>query len=227
MNTFIYTIVCVLIFAAGAVAGHFLNVFVHRSAAGHDATPERHPYRKAKISPRDLIATALCGAAGLLLFIYISPPQRALLFFAVFCVLLAMALIDADTHTISDGMSIVLGILAVISIWTGPEVDMQSRLIGLAVVSVPLFITAVLVRGAFGLGDVFLMIPAGFLLGTSGVLAAFFIGIIGGGVYGAYALIRRKKNRKDFFAFGPCLAAGIFTSLLFGQDIVYWYLAVF
>jgi leader peptidase (prepilin peptidase)/N-methyltransferase len=227
VNTFIYIMICMFIFGGGMVVGHFLNVFVHRSAAGYGATPERHPCRKAKISRRDIIATTLCGAVGLSLFIHISPPQRALLFFAVFCVLLAMALIDADTHTISDGMSIALGILAVVSIWVGPEVDMPSRLIGLAVVSVPLFITAILARGAFGLGDVFLMIPAGFLLGTSGVLTAFFIGIIGGGIYGAYALIRRKKNRKDFFAFGPCLAVGIFTSLLFGQDMVYWYLAVF
>jgi leader peptidase (prepilin peptidase)/N-methyltransferase len=227
MNTFIYIVIYLLIFVGGAVVGYFLNVFVHRSAAGSGATPERHSCRKAKISLRDLITATLCSTVGLLLFIYISPPQRALLFFAVFCVLLAMALIDADTHTISDGMSIVLGILAVISIWIGPEVDMQSRLIGLAAVSLPLFIITVLVRGAFGLGDVFLMIPTGFLLGTSGVLAAFFIGIIAGGIYGAYALIRHKKNRKDFFAFGPCLAVGIFTSLLFGQDIIYWYLAVF
>jgi leader peptidase (prepilin peptidase)/N-methyltransferase len=169
---------------------------------------------------------AVCGAAGALLYAFVPPPARALLFFAVFCVLLTMALIDADTQTISDGLNIALGVLAVISIWVGPEVDMQSRLIGLAAVSVPLFVISLIIEGAFGLGDVFLMISAGFLLGWQCALVAFFIGLIIGGVYGAVALARKKKGRKDHFAFGPCLAVGIFTALLAGDNIIDWYLSL-
>jgi leader peptidase (prepilin peptidase)/N-methyltransferase len=138
-----------------------------------------------------------------------------------------MALIDADTQTISDGMNIALGVLAVLSIWLGPEVDMQSRLIGLAAVSVPLFVITLFIDGAFGLGDVFLMIAAGFLLGWRCALVALFIGLVIGGVYGAIALVSRRKGRKDHFAFGPCLAAGIFVSLVSGPRIIDWYVGMF
>jgi leader peptidase (prepilin peptidase)/N-methyltransferase len=254
MLTVAYTIIYILIFAVGATIGSFLNVLVYRLPRGLDfvkgfsfcpacehrlGPPDLAPilswlflrgrcrYCGARISPRYLVVETACGAAGLLLYIFIPSTAQAVLFFAVFCVLLTMALIDADTQTISDGMNIALGVLAVISIWIGPVVDMPSRLIGLAAVSVPLFVITLLIDGAFGLGDVFLMISAGFLLGWRGALVALFIGLIIGGIYGVIALARGKKGRKDHFAFGPCLAAGIFASLLAGDQIIGWYLSFF
>jgi leader peptidase (prepilin peptidase)/N-methyltransferase len=250
MLTVIYAIIYILIFAIGATIGSFLNVLVYRLPRGLDFVKGfsfcpackhrlmpldlapilswlflkgRCRYCGVRISPRYLIVEATCGAAGLLLFIFVPSYTHALLFFAVFCVLLTIALIDADTQTISDGLNIALGMLAVVSIWAGPEVDIQSRLIGLAAVSVPLFVITLFIEGAFGLGDVFLMISAGFLLGWQCTLVAFFIGLIIGGAYGVFTLARRKKGRKDHFAFGPCLAVGIFTSLLAGNHIIDWY----
>jgi leader peptidase (prepilin peptidase)/N-methyltransferase len=254
MLTLVYTIIYILIFAIGAVIGSFVNVLIYRlpreldfvhgfsfcPACEHRLMPRdlvpllswlflrgKCRYCGAKIAPRYLVIEAVCGAAGLLLYRFTPTPAQAALFFAVFCVLLAIAVIDADTQTISDGMNIALGVLAVISIWVGPEVDMQSRLIGLAVVSVPLFVITLFIEGAFGLGDVFLMIAAGFLLGWQCALVALFIGLIIGGAYGAIALVRRRKGRKDHFAFGPCLAVGIFISLLAGNRIIDWYLSFF
>jgi leader peptidase (prepilin peptidase)/N-methyltransferase len=254
MITVIYAAIYVFIFAIGAVIGSFLNVLVYRipreldfvrgfsfcPACGHRLAPPdlvpmfswlflkgRCRYCGATISPRYLLVEAACGAAGLLLYMFIPAPAQVVLFFAVFCVLLTMALIDADTQTISDGMNIALGVLAVISIWAGPEVDMPSRLIGLAAASVPLFVITLIVEGAFGLGDVFLMISAGFLLGWQGALVALFIGLLIGGAYGVWALASGKKSRKDHFAFGPCLAVGIFVSLIAGDRIIEMYLSLF
>jgi leader peptidase (prepilin peptidase)/N-methyltransferase len=164
---------------------------------------------------------------GLLLWEFTPSHARALLFFAVFCVLLTISLIDADTHTISDGLNIALGVLAVISIWVVPDTDMQSRLIWLAAASAPLFVISLFIEGAFGLGDVFLLIAAGFMLGWQNVLGALFIGLIVGGVYGTIVLARGRKGRKDHFAFGPCLSIGVFTSLLAGNQIVDWYFSLF
>ena len=60
------------------------------------------------------------------------------------------------------------------------------------------------------------MAASGILLGWKGNLAAFFIGLIIGGVYGAFLLISGKKGRKEHFAFGPCLSIGIFVSAYAG-----------
>jgi leader peptidase (prepilin peptidase)/N-methyltransferase len=254
MLALVYTISYRVIFAIGATIGSFLNVLVYRLPRGLDFVKGfsycpicehrlmpfdlvpilswlflkgKCRYCGARISPRYFIVESTCGAVGLLLFIFVPSHAQALLFFAIFCVLLTISLIDADTQTISDGLNIALGVLAVISIWVGPEVDIQSRLIGLAAVSVPLFLISLFIEGAFGLGDVFLMISAGFLLGWQCALVAFFIGLIIGGIYGVFALARRKKGRKDHFAFGPCLAIGIFMSLLEGNSIIDWYFLFF
>jgi leader peptidase (prepilin peptidase)/N-methyltransferase len=77
------------------------------------------------------------------------------------------------------------------------------------------------------MGDVKLMFAAGFLLGWQDALIAFFIALILGGVYGVIVLAARKKGRKDHFAFGPCLAVGIFAALLAGDHILTWYLSMF
>ena len=42
-----------------------------------------------------------------------------------------------------------------------------------------------------------------------------FFGILGGGVYGMYLLAAKKADKKDHFAFGPFLCAGIVLAMLF------------
>lgn len=58
-----------------------------------------------------------------------------------------------------------------------------------------------------------MMFAAGFLLGWKGVVAAFFVGIIVGGAYAIHLLVKKKKGRKEQFAFGPFLAFGVLVSL--------------
>lgn len=68
----------------------------------------------------------------------------------------------------------------------------------------------------FGGDDVKMMFAAGLVLGWKGNVAAFFIGVITGGVYAIVMLATKKKGRKDHFAFGPFLAAGILIALTRG-----------
>lgn len=50
-----------------------------------------------------------------------------------------------------------------------------------------------------------------------------FFGILGGGVYGMYLLAAKKADKKDHFAFGPFLCAGIVLAMLFGEPVLGWY----
>jgi len=168
----------------------------------------------------------ICGLAAVFLFSYLEPVQ-AIFSFALFCILLCITMIDADTQEIPDSLNIAVAVLAVASIWLFPGPDLVERGIGIICVSLPLLLISLFIDGAFGGGDIKLMAAAGLLLGWQGNVVAFFIGIFIGGIYGIYLLAKRKKGRKEHFAFGPCLCVGIFAALLFSDKIIGWYLSFF
>ena len=79
--------------------------------------------------------------------------------------------------------------------------------------------------GGFGGGDIKLMAAAGLFLGWQNTLLAMFFGIVFGGIYGIYLLAAKKAGKKDHFAFGPFLCAGIVIAMLFGGPVLEWYCA--
>lgn len=155
-----------------------------------------------------ILALAITGYYGMSI--------AALTLFLVSAVLVMITLIDAYTQTIPPALNIILGMLGFFSILTMPGISVIERVIGFFCISVPMFLIVLLVPGGFGGGDIKMMAASGILLGWKGNLAAFFIGLIIGGIYGAFLLISGKKGRKEHFAFGPCLSIGIFVSAFAG-----------
>jgi prepilin signal peptidase PulO-like enzyme (type II secretory pathway) len=148
--------------------------------------------------------------------------------FLLFCVLFTLSLIDMDTQEIPDRFHLCILILAILTILFVPiGIGLKSRLIAFVIISVPMFILAMIIPGAFGGGDIKLMAAAGLLLGIQGVILATFIGIITGGVYAVYLLVSKKNQRGGHFAFGPFLALGIFAAYLWSDTIVTAYLSLY
>ena len=79
------------------------------------------------------------------------------------------------------------------------------------------------IPGGFGGGDIKLMAAAGLFLGWQRTLLAGFLALVGGGTYGIWLLAARKAGRRDHFAFGPFLCAGLAAALLFGEPMLRWY----
>ena len=80
-------------------------------------------------------------------------------------------------------------------------------------------------KEAFGGGDIKLMAAVGLFLGWQNTLLAMFLGILGGGLYGIWLLAAKRADKKDHFAFGQFLCAGIVIAMLFGEPILQWYCA--
>lgn len=81
---------------------------------------------------------------------------------------------------------------------------------------------------AMGLGDVKMMFGVGALLGWRLSFLAIFLASFAGAVIGV-ALIARQKN-KDFqtqIPFGIFLGIGSILSLLFGEQLILWYIRTF
>ena len=78
-----------------------------------------------------------------------------------------------------------------------------------------------------GMGDIKLAGLIGLVTGFPLVLVALFIGIVIGGLVAIVLLILRKKGRKDFIPYGVFLGIGPIVVLLWGNEILSWYLGFF
>jgi leader peptidase (prepilin peptidase) / N-methyltransferase len=74
-------------------------------------------------------------------------------------------------------------------------------------------------------GDVKLAALIGMMTGFPIVFVALFLGVIGGGLVAGILLLTKLRGRKDRMPFGPFLCLGGIAALLWGKDIIAWYLS--
>lgn len=237
-----------LAFIYGIVIGSFLNVVIDRLPRGesivtvrshcescgytlkwYDLIPlisfiiYRGRCRKcgAKLSPQYPIIEAANGLLYVSLVWTNGLSIRTLLYCLAASALLALSVIDERTQEIPIGFNIFIACLGVIQTvldwenWTG-------HLAGALVVSLPLLTLYILSKGrAIGGGDIKLEAAIGLLMGWQLTLLGFIIGCIFGSVI---HLIRMKvKGEGSVLAMGPYLSFGIYITMLFGENIINWY----
>ncbi len=248
------TVLYLLLFMAGAGIFSFLNVVVYRlpkkisyvTGRSHcpacDATLRWYDmvpvfnwfYLRGKcrdcgahISFRYPAVEALGGTLALLCVYRFGMGAEAVAAFAFLAVLTVVALIDADTMEIPNGLVIGIIIVAAVAWACGLEPAWRDRLIGLVCVSLPMLLITLAIPGAFGGGDVKLMAASGLFLGWKMTLVATFLAIVAGGLYGIWLLATRRKGKKEHFAFGPFLCAGMAAALFWGAPLLEWYLGLY
>lgn len=250
----VYIAITIYLAALGACFGSFINAASLRYAAGQDFVKGRSVcpgckvvlcwydlipmasfiilkgrcrYCKSKIPARYVLIELLAAIAFPLCFAVLGMIWFTIAALAVTCILLAISLIDLATSEIPDGLIIALIPIAIVSIWLMPEIGVLSRLIGMVAISLPMLILTLIISGAFGGGDIKLMAVCGFMLGLQNTLLAFFIALLLGGGRAVYLMAAKNRKYKKHMVFGPALSAGIFISILFGEDIIHWYLSFF
>lgn len=77
-----------------------------------------------------------------------------------------------------------------------------------------------------GLGDVKLAAPMALLVGWPNILVAMFMSFVVGAVIGVGLLATQKRKFGQPIPFGPFMVAGIVIALIFGTDIMSWYLSL-
>lgn len=214
--TFSKALAGLFIFLSGGVIFFYLGRLSRRLIFKETEKQEDVNVLKKMTLAENRMVSLAGGILALVITGYYGMSMAALTLFLVSAVLVMITVIDAYTQTIPPVLNIILGALGLLSILTMPGISVAERVIGFFCISVPMFLIVLLVPGGFGGGDIKMMAASGILLGWKGNLAAFFIGLIIGGVYGAFLLISGKKGRKEHFAFGPCLSIGIFVSAYAG-----------
>ena len=137
--------------------------------------------------------------------------------------LTACAVADINAGIVPDLIVILITVLAVVKFFVTEPFSINTAvpyLIGAVCVSVPMLIVALIIKGAFGGGDIKLMAAAGLYLGWKFTVAGVVVGLFAAGLYGIYLLIRKKAGPKSQLRLAPFLAYGLAAATLFGDLII-------
>lgn len=107
-----------------------------------------------------------------------------------------------------------------------PQTGILQAVIGGGIGLVLFLIIAIVSRGGMGWGDVKLAALIGMVTGYL-VFAALLLAIILGGLIAVALLLLKIKKRREAIPFGPYLSLGAVVILLFGGNLLNWYLGVF
>lgn len=179
-----------------------------------------------KISVRYPLVECAGGALGALAAGYFGLSFKAPLYLLVFIILLAVAVIDAEHMIIPDGLVAALAVLAVPLAFLSPETAWLYRLFGFFVLSLPMFLTNLFIKDAFGGGDIKLMAVCGFMLGLGPTLVAGFLGVLTAGSRAMGIMLSGKPYKNVHMPFGPYLCFGVLIACVLGERIVRWYLGL-
>ncbi len=247
-----YITLYTMIFLFGITIGSFLNVCIYRIPKKEDIVLERSHCMScgnvlkwyelipvfsflflrgkcrncgAKLSMQYPMIELLNGILYLLVAAVKGFTIESVLFCICTSVLIVIAVIDWRTYEIPFGCNVIIGILGMVRLVTDLS-HWYEYVIGFCVVSGLFLLIYLITKGrGIGGGDIKLMAAAGLLLGWQKILLSLMIGSIAGSVI--HLTLMKLKNKERVLAFGPYLALGIFIAMIYGNELINWYLALF
>lgn len=165
----------------------------------------------------------------IVLFLKEGMSVNFLAFALVTTALLGLSVIDLAIYEIPVEFNwFILGIGVVL---TGLDVILYrnnhvSHIIGFFLVSGIFYIIALATKGnGMGGGDIKLMATVGLVLGWQRILLVMVIGsVLGAVIHGIVMLVSKKEH---VLAFGPYLSAASFIAMIYGNEMISWYLHTF
>lgn len=195
-------------------------------------------YCKDKISVRYAGVELLTALVYLALYLRFSWSIEFIAFAFIMSILIAVFFIDIDHKIIPDEL-VIAGIiggaaLIVYNIFAPFDIFKDrmwwNPVIGAFAASIFLFLVALLgsvifkTDEAMGMGDIKLFVPIGIFLGWKICLVALMFSIVLGGLTSIILLVLRKTTRKATIPFGPFIVIGTFIAIMYGWNILNWYL---
>ena len=197
----------------GAVWGVVADRLGARWPAHEDGSVRGVDWRSAVVVAFGIVALAMVPTR------FDSVGERALfgLYFAALVLLMAT---DLDQRLMPDVVTLPLMALGLAALaWGGDSlVSRESPWLAIAgAVAVPgilLLVSLPFGEGAFGLGDVKLLVSVGLMAGLARIVLSAFAGALLGGVGIVVLLAARRVTLKSYIPFGPFLIAGTVWAML-------------
>jgi leader peptidase (prepilin peptidase)/N-methyltransferase len=238
-------------FIFGCIIGSFANVCIHRLPWQHSLVlPSSHcpncqqglrpwhnvpilsyvllkgrcAYCQTTISWRYPFVEFFCGLLYIVLYEHFGLSLPGMIFTLLATSLLIVSFIDLAYRIIPDVITLPGIIAGLLASTLATSVGLGSALLGVVIGGGLFLLIAIVSRGGMGGGDIKLTAMIGAFLGWQGVFVTIFLAALSGAVSGLFLMVLKKKGRKDALPFGPFLALGALLALLWGHEIVHWYL---
>ncbi|SMD06577.1 prepilin peptidase [Sporomusa malonica] len=139
--------------------------------------------------------------------------------------LIMISIIDYDHQLILDKTVVLFSAVGVIfNIFINGSVSVLDMFLGSLLGGAILLLIAIITKGGMGGGDIKFVAALGLWLGLKLTLLTIFLSFIIGGIGSLLLLAFKIKSRKDFIPFGPFISIAAFISMLYGTEIISWYL---
>jgi len=101
-----------------------------------------------------------------------------------------------------------------------PALRPLDAVIGAGVALAFLGVTGLIIRGGIAMGDLYLIVPIGLLLGWPAIFTAIFMGALLSAVVGIGLLATRRAGMRSYIPFGPFLVAGLVLALVWDPTLL-------
>lgn len=138
-------------------------------------------------------------------------------------VFLMLAVTDIERRLLPNRIVYPAVLLAIGVSWAWPDSSLLEvlggGLVAIGVAAALLLGSLAFGAGAFGMGDVKMIVLIGFVVGLPSVVVAIFIGTVTAAVFSLFLLLTRQRTMRDYIPHGPFLAFGAVVALFWGMDI--------
>ncbi|PIS04967.1 MAG: prepilin peptidase [Candidatus Buchananbacteria bacterium CG10_big_fil_rev_8_21_14_0_10_42_9] len=243
-----------ILFVLGTFVGSFLNVVIIRMHQGRSFLWSRSACLECKqpikwydnipllsfiilqgkcrscsqpISKQYFLVELVTGLIFIIGLWQLGLTLKLLAFLLFACFLVVIFVYDLRWYLILDKVSLPAAVIALLfNLYLGHP--WQSLLLGGAIGSGFFLIQFIVSKGVWiGGGDIRLGLAAGFMLGWKSLLVALFLAYLSGSIFGLTLIAIKKKSMQSKLPFGTFLAAATIVALLWGEQIINWYLNIF
>ena len=187
---------------------------------------------KTKISIQYPLVEILNGLLLIGIAYYSADIPQFIVFSLLGMTLLCLVVIDFKNYVLPDILIIIASVIVLIYFGYYERLGILPRfyyaiLTGSGMYVLRMVTSKIYKKETFGLGDIKLSALIGFIVGYWDAFIAIFFGFILAAVIFTILIISRLQKKDAYLPFGPYLIFGMIFYILFGEEILRWYISFF
>ncbi len=184
---------------------------------------------KSRISIQYPLVEFLTGVIYTIIYLVYGLSIQTLIYVILSSALIIITFIDLQKQIIPDVISLPGIVIGFILSFFVPYISFINSALGVVVgggiiLIISLGGSAIYKKEAMGGGDVKLAAMIGAFLGWRYIIISLFLGFFLGALIGIILIMSKIKKREDTIPFGPFIVLGSLITLLWGKQIISWYL---
>jgi len=184
---------------------------------------------KSKISIQYPIVELVTGVIYLIIYLIYGLSIQTLIYIMLSPALVIIAFIDLNEQIVPDVISLPGIVIGFILSFFVSYISLINSALGILVGGGIILIigwggSIIFKKEAMGGGDVKLAAMIGAFLGWRAIIISLFLGFFLGALAGIFLIMTKIKKREEAIPFGPFIVLGSFITLLWGEQIISWYM---